>query len=153
MEEANMELDKAMLVEIFKKRTAGERLPLLTLSEFFSNNTEEESIAPNQWGFGRPTLIEIWEHLRKVEERDDVAWVRVVLHPDTEVGEHDGEMVYELAGDSIAICTTARPSDIELTANCEYLCSDGVTSSFEPKWYTEIPTTPEGYQILSLWWD
>ena len=27
----------------------GGRLPLLTLDEFFSGNTEEDSIAPNQW--------------------------------------------------------------------------------------------------------
>lgn len=33
-----------------------ERLPLLTLDEFFDGNTEEDSIAPNQWEFGRPTL-------------------------------------------------------------------------------------------------
>ena len=26
-----------------------ERLPLLTLDEFFDGNTEEDSIAPNQW--------------------------------------------------------------------------------------------------------
>lgn len=34
-------------------------LPLLMLDEFFNGNTEEDSIAPNQWEFGRPTLSEI----------------------------------------------------------------------------------------------
>ena len=28
-----------------------ERLPLLTLDDFFNGNTAEDSIAPNQWGF------------------------------------------------------------------------------------------------------
>jgi len=148
-----MSLDKTILVEAFRKRMDGERLPLLSLDEFFGNNAEEESIAPNQWGFGRPTLMEIWGNLRKVEEREDVKWVRVALHPDTEVGERDGGIVYEIAGDFIAICTTAKPSDIEQTANCTQLCSDGVTSSFQPKWYSEIPAVPDGYRVLSLWWD
>ncbi len=29
-----------------------ERFPLLTLDEFFNGNTEEDSIAPNQWNLG-----------------------------------------------------------------------------------------------------
>lgn len=37
-----------------------DRLPLLTLDEFFSGNTEEDSIAPNQWEEGRPPIAEIW---------------------------------------------------------------------------------------------
>lgn len=36
-----------------------ERFPLLTLDEFFKGNTEEDSIAPNQWEDGRPSLAEI----------------------------------------------------------------------------------------------
>jgi hypothetical protein len=31
-------------------------MPLLTLDEFFDGNAEEGSIAPNQWGGGRPPL-------------------------------------------------------------------------------------------------
>jgi len=37
----------------------GERFPLLTLDEFFAGNTQEDSIAPNQWEFGRPSLGEL----------------------------------------------------------------------------------------------
>lgn len=52
-------------------------LPLLTLDEFFYGNTEEESIAPNQWGFGRPKLSEICDMLQKIELMPDIARVRV----------------------------------------------------------------------------
>lgn len=38
-----------------------DRLPLLTLDEFFEGNTEEDSIAPNDCDFGRPSIAEIWE--------------------------------------------------------------------------------------------
>ena len=47
----------------FKKLMAenDDRLPLLTLDEFFSGNTAEDSIAPNQWE-GRPSA-----HCRNME--------------------------------------------------------------------------------------
>ena len=37
-----------------------DRLPLLTLDEFFEGNTAEDSLAPNHWGEGRPPIAEIW---------------------------------------------------------------------------------------------
>ena len=66
--------------------------PMLTLDEFFSGNSEEDAIAPNQWGEGRPSLGEMWEMLRKVELMPNVAWVRVALHDDTEIIEKNSEL-------------------------------------------------------------
>ena len=63
----------------------GGRLPLLTLDEFFNGNTEEDSIAPNQWAYGRPTFSELWDILKKVEAMPETAWVRAALHDDTEL--------------------------------------------------------------------
>ena len=50
-------------VSSFKKlmKENDDRLPLLTLDEFFEGNTEEDSIAPNDCDFGRPSIAEIWE--------------------------------------------------------------------------------------------
>lgn len=92
-------------------------------------------------------------NLKKIEERPDVAWVRVALHGDTEVGERNGAIVYDIAGDTILICTTANIADIEQTADCKKLCSDGVYKTYDSAWYTEIPSIPEEYQVLTLWWD
>ena len=141
------------LVKAFEKRIDGDKLPLFTLAEFFDGNNEEESIAPNQWGYGRPPLAEIWECLKKLEERQDVSWVRVALHGDTDIGKRDGEIVYDIAGDTILICTTATAADIEQAIDCEKLCSDGVYENFDSAWYTEIPNIPDGYKVLTLWWD
>ncbi|MGF7123723.1 hypothetical protein AB4Z09_09895 [Rhodococcus sp. TAF43] len=69
--------------EEIERRTDGDRLPLLTLSEFFDGNTQEDSLAPNQWGYGRSPLAEIATRLRVLEASSDIAWVRVELHPDT----------------------------------------------------------------------
>ncbi|SDB67061.1 hypothetical protein [Butyrivibrio sp. INlla16] len=77
-----------------KLNTDPERLPLLTLDEFFEDNHEEDSIAPNQWGEGRPSLQDIYIHLKKLERMETVAWVRVSLHDDTDVSESkDGGML------------------------------------------------------------
>lgn len=111
-----------------------ERLPLLTLDEFFDGNTEEDSIAPNQWEFGRPTLSEIRNMLQKIELMPDIAWVRVALHDDTEIVENNGK---------------------EELVNCEWLCSDGVITieAFELNTYSCVPPIPDNFDCLEIVWD
>lgn len=104
----------------------GGRLPLLTLDEFFSGNTEEDSIAPNQWGYGRPTLSELWDVLKKVESLSETAWVRVALHDDTAIAERGWDEACQLVGDAIVVCGAVLPAELEAFVNCEWLCSDGV---------------------------
>jgi len=50
-----------------------DRLPLLTLDEFFEGNTAEDSIAPNQWEEGCPAMKEIWNLMRELEKMPSVA--------------------------------------------------------------------------------
>ena len=54
-------------LEVFKKilEENGDKFPLLTLAGFFDGNSEEDSIAPNQWEDGRPTLDEMWKKFRE----------------------------------------------------------------------------------------
>ena len=86
-------------LDAFKKlmEENDDRLPLLTLNEFFEGNTAEDSIAPNECGFGRPSIAEIWELMRNLEKRPDIAWIRIELHDDTEIAEYDGKEVLVLA--------------------------------------------------------
>ena len=95
-------------LDAFKKlmEENDDRLPLLTLNEFFEGNTAEDSIAPNECGFGRPSIAEIWELMRNLEKRPDIAWIRIGLHDDTEIAEYDGKEVLVLAGESPIICTS-----------------------------------------------
>lgn len=129
-----------------------ERFPLLTLDEFFNGNTEEDSIAPNQWEFGRPTLSEIWNMLQKVELMPNIAWVRVALHDDTEIVENNGVEELVLAGDTIVICTTILPTELERLVNCEWLCSNGVITA-ELDIYSYVPPIPENFHCLEIVWD
>ena len=154
MSEQNIAKSRAIFIETFKSRIANiesRQLPLLALNEFFSGNTEEDSIAPNQWGYGRPPISEIWARMRKLEAMPNVAWVRVVLHDDTGF-RWDGE--FEISGDSIAICTSAAPKDIERIVDYESLGSESLIS--EPGFhetYKDCPTIPDGYHVLMLVWD
>jgi len=128
---------------------AGEKRPLLTLTEFFEGNTEEDSIAPNQWGYGRPPLAEIHRRLVELEACSDVAWVRVQLHDDT----FDGDIV---SAESIAICTTATTDEIEHRLQAiNDLESDGVMEglSYDEEDFCDIPPIPPGYRLTSLVWD
>ena len=112
----------------FKKRLDenDDRLPFLTLDEFFEGNTAEDSIAPNQWGEGRPPIAEIWSLMRNLEKMPNIAWIRIELHDDTEIEECDGEEVLVLSGESIVVCTSLSAPELEALARCEWLCSGGV---------------------------
>lgn len=95
-------------LNVFKKliKENDDRLPLLTLDEFFEGNTAEDSIAPNDCDFGRPSIAEIWGLMRELEKRPDVAWIRIELHNDTEIAEYEGKEVLVLAGESPIVCTS-----------------------------------------------
>ncbi len=131
------------LAEI-EQRMDGFKLPLLTLTEFFDGNTEEESIGPNQWGFGRPPLAEIAERLQILAARKDVAWVRIELHPDSLAGD--------ISAEGIVLCTTASTDDIDLMLNG--LETDGAFHSAQKlAAVTQIPTIPTGYTVQFVVWD
>ncbi|MEU6507796.1 hypothetical protein [Streptomyces sp. NPDC046942] len=118
-------------------------MPLITLNEFFECNDNEEGIAPNQWGYGRPTLTELVERLRIIEQHKDVAWVRVQLHPETLEME-------ELAGEAVAICTTAEES--VCAAWIEGFEASGVIPELVDV-YRDIPEVPHGSTVSSVVWD
>lgn len=132
-----------------------ERFPLLTLDEFFKGNTEEDSIAPNQWEDGRPSLAEIGGMLRKLELMPNIAWIRVALHDDTQIEDDDEKEVLILAGDSIILCTNMQSSELEKMVNCKWLCSDGVIEikPSELDIYSYIPSIPENFNCLEIVWD
>lgn len=59
------------------------------MAEFFDGNDDEYSIAPNQADEGRPHLSEIYERFKALENDENIAWIRVFLHDDTEITEND----------------------------------------------------------------
>ena len=143
---------------VFKKlmEENDDRLPLLTLDEFFEGNTEEDSIAPNDCGYGRPSIAEIWELMRELEKRPDVAWIRVELHDDTEIAEYEGKEVLVLAGESLVVCTSLSAPELEELARCEWLCSGGAEEWEESEMdslFSCRPPVPDGFHCFAIVWD
>lgn len=133
-----------------------DRLPLLTLDEFFEGNTAEDSIAPNDWGFGRPPITEIRNLMHELEKMPSVAWIRIELHDDTEIVGYDGREALVLAGESIIICTSLSASELETLAKCEWLHSGGA-EEWEPSEIDRIfacrPLVPDGFHCFAIVWD
>ena len=143
---------------VFKKlmEENDDRLPLLTLDDFFEGNTAEDSIAPNDCGYGRPSIAEIWKLMRELEKRPDVAWIRVELHDDTEIAEYEGKEVLVLAGESLVVCTSLSAPELEELARCEWLCSGGAEEWEESELdslFSCRPPVPDGFHCFAIVWD
>lgn len=142
----------------FKKlmKETDDRLPLLTLDEFFLGNAAEDSIAPNDCDLGRPSIAEIWELMRELEKRPDIAWIRVALHNDTEITEYEGKELLILAGESIMICTSLSAPELEIFSKCEWLRSGGVEKwdiSSIDSLFSYRPPVPESFCCFAITWD
>ncbi|QJW36730.1 hypothetical protein [Cellulosimicrobium protaetiae] len=133
-----------------RSAAADDTYPLLTLDEFFDGNAQEDSIAPNQWGFGRPPLAEIARRLRELERDDAVAWVRVQLHEET-----FEDSVEDVLAEGVAVCTTLDERVVDERLDAEELQYDGAFEGFvyDEQAFTQVPAVPEGYRVLSLVWD
>ncbi|MFJ8623471.1 hypothetical protein ACIRD3_11580 [Kitasatospora sp. NPDC093550] len=118
-------------------------MPLLTLDECFEGNDDEGCIAPNQWGYGRPPLADLVARLHAVEQRPDVAWVRVQLHPETLALE-------EITAEAVAVCTTADES--ARAAWAAELGASGVIPGLVDE-YRDVPHAPPGTAVWSVVWD
>lgn len=145
-------------LDVFKKlmEENDNRLPLLTLDEFFEGNTAEDSIAPNDCDFGRPSIAEIWELMRNLEKMPDVAWIRIELHNDTEIAEYGGKEVLVPAGESPIICTSLSASELETLAKCEWLHSGGTEEwdvSSADSLFSCRPPVPDGFSCFAIVWD
>ncbi|WP_020664956.1 hypothetical protein [Amycolatopsis benzoatilytica] len=125
-----------------------DRIPLLTVEEFFAGNTAEDSIAPNQVGYGRPDLAEIAARLTALAADPAVAWVRVQLHEEMFEDGYDG-----LAAESVAIC--AELSDAALDTWLDGLEAEPVWEGFSypENDFCEVPAVPAGFRVRTLGWD
>ena len=64
--------------------------PVVELDDFFTGNNQEDCIAPNQVGEGRPSLAELYASLKSIRDRSDVQTVLVGIHDDwVEAVEYD----------------------------------------------------------------
>ena len=94
--------------------------------------------------------------MRGLEKRPDVAWIRIELHNDTEIAEHEGEEVLVLAGESLIVCTSLSAPELEIVARCEWLCSGGAEEweeSAMDSLFSCRPPVPDGFHCFAIVWD
>lgn len=141
----------------FKKMISQDanKLPFLTIDEFFAENTDEYAIAPNQCDEGRPSLTEMYQFFGEIEKNPAVEWIRVSVHCDTQIIEKNRTEKLELYGDTIVICANETAENLEKYTRCDWLCSDGIVerklSDYEN--FSFIPPIKKGNRLFEIWWD
>ena len=122
--------------------------PVLDYVMFFDGNTDEESLAPNQWGYGRPTMAELYARFAQIAQRPDVERVLVGLHGDwDDPAFADGFPPAE----NVHIFTTASAAEAEKWI--DEMQADGVIEGWPYGKPCNAPDPSAGYAVLSVCWD
>ena len=130
----------------------GDTPPVVDLDLYFAGNADEESIAPNQWGDGRPPIAQLYAMFREIAARPEVEKVLVGLHQDwCDYDEADVAAKRFPPAENVHILTSA--SQVEVERWIAGMEADGVI----PGWpYGQPGNAPEpstGYSVLSVCWD
>lgn len=126
----------------------GDPAPTVPLELFFEGNDQEESIAPNQWGDGRPPVAQMYEIFKRIAARDDVQTVVVGLHFDWNDNTFPDSWP---PAENIHIYTSASHAEVDTWI--EGLHSDGAGIGWpygEPR---NAPTAKDGYRVYTVYWD
>ncbi len=143
----------ASIMAQYDRGDGGEVLPIVSLDDFFVGNWDEQSLAPNMVGYGRPPLAECYRVLRGIRARAEVQDVLVAIHetPYAEDAEDseiwpDSDVVYILTSatrDDVATWSAAlKPDDI----GDDWSCNSGKPPS-------AAPDLQPGIRVFALWWD
>lgn len=126
-----------------------EHLPIVPIDDYFVGNEQEDSIAPNQWGYGRPSIRAIYAKLKEIEARPDVQGVFVGLHQEWgESLEHDDLWP---AAENIHIFSSV-PQEIA-DQWIEGFESNGIGPGWSYGKHAAAPEPPSGYQVYTIYWD
>lgn len=123
--------------------------PVVALDEYFAGNDQEDSIAPNQVGYGRPPLAELYARLQAIAARPEVQTVLVSIHEDW-VDALEYEDIWP-AGDCVHIYTSAPKAQVE--AWIAGLAADGVLKGWPRKAHRAAPEPLRGYAVYTVVWD
>ena len=126
----------------------GEVPPVVDFNLFFEGNGEEESIAPNGWGYGRPPIHEMYSRFKTIALRTDVHQILVGLHHEWNDAEYAD--TYPPAG-NVHIFTSAGREDVEQWI--DGLGADGVVVGWAQGQPVNAPALPPGDVVYSVCWD
>ena len=142
---------RTVLLEKLKRldEIDSEHFPVVTLDEYFIGNDQEDSIAPNQWGDGRPSIREIHARLKEIEARPDVQGVFVGLHQDWGAALEDDAMWP--AAENIHVYSSAPRKVADKWI--EGFASDGISPGWPYGKHAATPEPPDGYRVYTIYWD
>ena len=126
--------------------------PVVDLDLYFAGNADEESIAPNQWGYGRPPIAQLYARFREIAARQEVEKVLVGLHQDwCDYDEAEVAAGRFPPAENVHLFTTASAQEVERwIAGME---ADGVIAGWPYGKPGNAPEPSEGYSVLSVCWD
>lgn len=144
-----MDLRKALYAKVQALHEIdSDHFPVVTLDDYFLGNDDEESIAPNQWGDGRPSVREIYAHCKAIEARPDVQGVYVGIHQDWPDSERFEQWV---PAENIHIYSSVSQDVAD--AWVEGLMSDGIYPGWPYGKHAAAPEPLDGYQVYTVYWD
>jgi hypothetical protein len=123
--------------------------PVVGLDEYFCGNTDEECIAPNQVGYGRPSLADLYARFKKIQARHDVQEVLVGIHGDWTLALVHAESWP--AAENVHIYTTASAEEVE--AWTSELESSGASEGWPYGEHPDAPKLKSGYQVITVYWN
>ena len=118
--------------------------PLVTLEEFFADNTDYGSIGYNFYP-DQPAPAEFYELFKQIRARPEVSDVRV------QVSQHEVPEEWP-SSDTVWIITRASPEDVASWIG-ERFRADEIIVGWPDAWPVESYTIPPGMQALGVWWD
>jgi hypothetical protein len=126
----------------------GQAPPVVSLDLFFEGNDEEESIAPNQWGDGRPAIALLYAKFKDIAARPEVSDVYVGLH--WEWNDPDYADTFPPA-ETVFIVTSAPRSQVDswLTG----LQADGAREGWPHGKPSNAPEPATGHRVYRVCWD
>lgn len=122
--------------------------PVVCLDDFFVGNDQEDSIAPNQLGFGRPSIREMHARFNEIAKREDVQGVFVSFHFDWCDSRDDS--TWPLA-ENVHIISSASQDVVERWI--EGLESDGIFPGWPYGKHAAAPEPMPGYLVHTVYWD
>ena len=126
----------------------GQPPPVIDFALYFDGNNQEDSIAPNQCGDGRPSIAEMYLRFQDISRRPEVERVLVGLHDDW---NHEVFAQEFPPAESIHIYTTASEADVELWI--AGLHADGAGEGWLYGEPANAPKPSSGYLVYSVSWD
>lgn len=122
--------------------------PVVELSLYFEANTDEECIAPDQWGYGRPPIAALYARFKQIASLPNVERVLVGLHFDwTEPLSAEQFPPAE----NVHIFTSA--SESEVASWLTGLESDGAVEGWPYDQPKNAPEPSNGMKVYSVCWD